>query len=135
MYLTKCLVFAQTNNNRFQSQMREYFGNKLGIKCHYQSAPVKVSSRCVVKATSDYGKAEFPSCANILDYMRFSVTFDNVCDLLNGLNRFLSDISKGNVISCLLSKNGVLRIKNGFNDILNKWNDENDASYVSQCIC
>ena len=71
--------------------MKEYFGNmnnKLGIKPQYQSAPVKLSSRCVVKATNDYGKKSFPSCANILDYMRFSVTFDNVCDLLKGLNRF-----------------------------------------------
>ena len=126
---TKCLVFAQTNNNKFQSQMREYFGNKIGMKCKYQSSPVKLSARYVVKAISDYGKEDIPSCANILDYMKVDVTFDNVCNLLNGLNRFLSDISKGNSIECLLS-NGVLRIKNGFNDILHKWNDESDASYV-----
>ena len=55
-YLTQCLVFAHTNNNRLQSEMKEYFSDKLGVKCKYQSAPVKLSNRCVVKATSDYGK-------------------------------------------------------------------------------
>ena len=125
-YLTKCLVFAHSNNNTFQSQMKEYFKDK---KCKYQSAPVKLRDRCVVKATSDYGKKHYPSCANILDFMRFSVTFDNVNDLLNGLNQFTRDINKGNVISCLLP-NGVLRIKNGFNEILTKWKSKDDADYV-----
>ena len=74
-------------------------------------------------------KKDYPSCANILDFLRFSVTFDNVNDLLNGLNKFIADINQANVISCLLP-NGVLRIKNGFNDIFEKWNDVNDASYV-----
>ena len=129
IYLTKCLVFAQINNNKFQSKMREYFGNKIDMKCKYQSAPVKLSSRCVVKPTSDHSKEEFQSCANILDYTRLGVIFDNVCDLLNGSNRILSNISKGIVSECLLS-NGVLTIKNSFNDILNKWKDENDVSYV-----
>ena len=128
-YLTQCLAFAHANNNILQSEMKEYFGNELGIKCKYASAPVKLSDRCVVKATSDYGKREYPSCANILDFMRFSVTFDNVNDLLNGLNKFSSDIDKGGVIQCLLPK-GVLRIKNGFNDIIHKWKIMEDASYV-----
>ena len=128
-YLTQCLAFAHANNNTLQSEMKEYFGNKLKIKCKYASAPVKLGNRCIVKATSDYGQKEYPSCANILDFLRFSVTFDNINDLLNGLNTFVNDINQGNVISCVLP-NSVLRIKNGFNDILNKWKSVNDASYV-----
>ena len=128
-YLTQCLAFAHANNNTLQSEMKDYFGNKIGIKCKYASAPVKLANRCVVKATSDYGKKDYPSCAHILDFLRFSVTFNNVNDLLNGLNKFVTDINKGDVIECLLP-NGLLRVKNGFNDILNKWKSVNDASYV-----
>ena len=44
-------------------------------------------------------------------------------------NDSINDINKGDVIKCLLA-NGVLRIKNGFNDILKTWQNVNDASYV-----
>ena len=128
-YLTQCLAFAHANNNTLQSEMQEYFNDKLKIVCQYSSAPVKLATRCIVKATSDYGRKEYPSCANIVDFLRFSVTFDNVNDLLNGLNQFVSDVDKGDVISCLVP-NGILRIKNGFNDILTKWESMHDASYV-----
>ena len=41
IYLTQCLTYAHVNNDRFQSQMKEYFDvNKFGIKCKCQSAPV-----------------------------------------------------------------------------------------------
>ena len=96
-YLTQCLAFAHAIIINFI-----YVEEKLKMKCRYQAAPVKLSDRCVVKATSDYGKREYASCASILDFMRFSVTFDNVNDLLNGLNQFISDINKGDVISCLV---------------------------------
>ena len=129
VYLAQCLAFAHANNNTLQSEMKEYFSNKLGIKCKYTAAPVKLRAHCVVKATSDCRKKDYPSCANILDFLRFSVTFDNANDLLNGLQQFISHINKGDVISCLLPK-GVLRIKNGFNDILTKWQSVKDASYV-----
>ena len=132
LYLTKCLAFAHKHNKRLQSEMRTYFHRMEYaslIKCEYQSAPVKLTDRCVVKATSDYGKAKYPSCARILDYMRFSVTFHHVNDLLNGLNKFILDIEKGNVIQCILP-NSILRIKNGFNSIVKKWENVNDASYV-----
>ena len=128
-YLTQCLAFAHANNNQFQTEMKEYFNNQLKIKCKYASAPVKLGDRCIVKATSDYGQKEYPSCANILDFLRFSVTFDNVNDLLDGLNQFVYDIKRGTVIKCI-KPNGILRIKNGFNDISTKWKSVDDASYV-----
>ena len=128
VYLTQCLSFAHSNNNKFQQEMSNYFNNKCNIKCQYQSAPVKLYDRCVVKATSDYSDAQYPTCANILDFLRFSVTFNNVNDFINGLNKFVNDINKGNVFKYLVPM-GVLRIKNGFQDILTNWKNVNDAQY------
>ena len=62
-----------------QSETKEYFGNKIGMKCKYAPAPVKLGDRCV-KATSDYGQKDYPSCAHILDFLRFSVTFSYCCE-------------------------------------------------------
>ena len=126
IYLTQCLTFAHANNIRFQNIMKEYFTKQLNVSCKYQSAPVKLYDRCVVKGTSDYSNHAFPSCANILDFMRFSVTFNSIKDLLTGLNNFVSDVNNGN-ISCL-KRNGICRIKNGYGDI-NNWNNFNDAQY------
>ena len=119
IYSTHYLAFSHLNNSQFQKEMSEYFNNKMEITYQYQSAQIKLSSRCIVKVTSDYVKKTFTSCANILDFLRFSVRFDNVNDLSNGLNKLISDIKKGNVIKCLLP-NDMLRIKDGFNDILLK---------------
>ena len=55
------------------------------------------------------------------------IIFQYVNELLHGLNKFLSDINKGNVIECLLP-NGVLRIKNGLSDM--KWKSYKDAENV-----
>ena len=52
VYLTQCLQFAHLNNGVFQQEMAKYFLNTFGKNCKYQSAPVKVYNRCVVKATS-----------------------------------------------------------------------------------
>ena len=130
IYLTKCLTFAHINNETFQSQMKEYFesNDKFGIKCQYAKAPVKTYDRCVVKSTTDYSKAQFPTSANILDFLRFSVSFNNINDLLDGLNKFVSDINNGVAPQCLLP-NGILRIKNGFSSILNNWKSKLDAEY------
>ena len=49
-YLIKCLTFSHSNNNRFQSEMKDYFTNKIAIPCKYAMAPVKLYDRCVVKA-------------------------------------------------------------------------------------
>ena len=124
VYLTQCLTFAHINNNPFQRQMKEYFSD---VQCEYASAPVKMYDRCVMKATSDYGNNQFPSASHILDFLRFSVTFDTMNDLLNGLNAFIEDINQ-NQIQCL-KPNGILRIKNGFKDIKSKWKSVNQAEY------
>ena len=50
--------------------------------------------------------------------------------IYHGLNRFLNDIKKGAIKCILPGEDGILRIKNGFNDILTKWKSYNDAGYV-----
>ena len=126
IYLTQCLTFSHANNKRFQSAMKQYFNEDIEIKCKYQSAPVKLYDRCVIKATTDYRAYAFPCVANILDFMRFSVTFDNLTDLLDGLNKFTNAINNGK-ISCLIP-NGILRIKNGFSNVVS-WKSPSDAQY------
>ena len=59
--------------------------------------------------------------------MRFSVTFDDISSLLDGVNKFIDDVNKGN-IKCFGHKYCILRIKNGFSDC-NKWKSLNEAEY------
>ena len=61
----------------------------------------------------------------LIDFLRCSVTYLDVSSLLHGLNSFINDINN-NKISCILKP--ILRIKNGFNNIL-KWKSFNDAEY------
>ena len=69
-----------------------------------------------MKATSDYKNKQFPSVANIVDFMRFSVTFNDCKSLLEGLNKFRNDVNDGNneYLSKIFVPNGIVRIKNGF---------------------
>ena len=55
------------------------------------------------------------------------MTYNNVESLLNGLNKFVSDVDN-NHIKCFIP-HGIIRIKNGFNDILTNWKNMNDAQY------
>ena len=134
IYLTQCLTFAHSNNESFQKAIKSYFENfqrDTGIECKYQAAPVKLYDRCVVKGTSDYQDRRFPSVANIVDFMRFSVSFETIEDLLQGLNRFINDINSGknkDLKSCLVP-NGILRIKNGFSSVIDSWKSYQDAEY------
>lgn len=128
VYLRKCLSFAHLNNKQFQKEMKDYF-HKYHKNCKYSSAPVKIYDRCVIKATSDYGMNHFPSSSHILDFMRFSVCYDSVNDLLIGLNMFIDDINNNvKKIHCL-KQNGILRIKNGFTNTKTKWKSVSDAEY------
>ena len=77
IYLTQHLTFAHGNDARFQSQVKKYFDTN-DNKCLYQSAPVKLGARCIVKATSDYRNHAYPSVASIVDFMRFSVKINDM---------------------------------------------------------
>ena len=129
IYLTQCLTFAHSNNSRLQNGVKKYFESNPNAM--YQSAPVKLYDRCVIKATSDYSQKEFPSVANIIDFLRFSVTFNTIEQLLSGINKFINDINSGvneNLQDIFLA-NGILRIKNGFSNIIKSWKSYQDAEY------
>ena len=105
-YLTQCLSFAHANNKILQDAMKQVFSSAEYSSCKYQSAPVKLYDRYVVKATSDYGNEAYPSCVNILDYLRFSVTFNDVDSMLGTfLKTFCFSVLVG-TLSCI-SQNQV----------------------------
>ena len=43
--------------------------------------------------SSDYRNESYPSVTNIIDFMRFSVKFD---DMESGINTFINDVNSGN---------------------------------------
>ena len=47
MYLSKLLIFSHSINSKFQNDMKTYFSK---FKCTFQSAPVKLKARCIMKA-------------------------------------------------------------------------------------
>ena len=120
IYLAQCLTFAYNNNARFQSRIKQYFDTN--DKCLYQSAP------CIVKVTSYYSNESYPSVANIINFMRFSVKID---DMESGINTFINDVNSGNnehLKECFVP-HGILRIKNDFSDINKNWQKMKDEQY------
>ena len=90
-YLTKLLIGSHCIDPIFQKQCQKYFetlNKQHGIKCKYSSAPVKTRQRSVVKSKIDYNHRAYPTTSHILDFVRCSVTFDNIEHLLNGFNKF-----------------------------------------------
>lgn len=92
-YLNKCLIIAHTINPIFQANLAtilDEIKSKLNIdNILYQSAPVKLGERCIVKSQIDYGDKQWPSCANIADYIRASCTFDSAQDMIDVMNQLL----------------------------------------------
>ena len=87
-------------------------------------APVKSYDRCVIQSETDYGGRVYPSVSNIVDFLRCSITYPNVKEMINGLKDFINKINNKE-IECL-SK--IMRIKNGFENVL-KWTDSSKADY------
>ena len=127
-YLTQCLQFAHVNNNTLHKQMSEYFSTCTAYGCKYHPANVKEYDRCVVKASTEFDTCSFPTAANILDYMRFTVSFRSVESLVQCLEMFVNDISN-NKINCLLP-NGLLKIRNGFTNVKTSWRSFKAAEYT-----
>ena len=99
------------------------FKNIKGAK--YQRAPPKLGERAVIKAQTDYGSKRYPSAANIVDYCRLSVTFNNAADLLRGVQQFEETVNNNNA-GCIKK---IVRIKNKFQDI-QQWSSMFDYGYV-----
>ena len=81
----------------------------------------------IYNTDTDYSKEEFPFGACILDYLRCSIAFETPKDLLDGVEHVINEIEKEEISS--LTK--ILRIKNGFNNILS-WDRKTmkDYNYV-----
>ena len=119
------LTFSHQNDSIFQDVIKNIFKDEEDEKSvKYQSAPVKTYDRCLIKSNTDYGSESYPTGACISDLMRCSITFENTKNLLEWLEKFLNLVDNGK-IECLTK---ILRIKNGFKDILN-WKSIKDAAY------
>ena len=119
-YVTNCLLFAHSMSNIFENEIRRIF--KDDKNCIFEFAPVKTYERCVIKAQVDYSNRRFPNAANVLDYLRCSITYDSTQLLLDGLNKFISHSVKSDILK------EIVRIKNGFKHII-KWQEPSDARY------
>ena len=117
-YLTKLLTASHQIDPIFHKVLKEYFDIKnFGIPCVYTAAPVKTRSRCQVKAKLDCNHLEWPYTSHILDYIRASLVFDNISDLISGFNKFYSKF--GNYQQAMKPYNSelipcIVRIKNDF---------------------
>ena len=116
------LTFSHSENERFQSEICRIFEDEKNGTI--QKAPVKTFDRCLVKSSTDYSNESFPTGASILDLMRCSITFNDSISLLNGLNKFVSEILNKQS-QCLIK---LVRVKNGFKNIVN-WKSLKDAEY------
>ena len=126
VHLTRLLITSYRIDPIFQRDCKklftEYFFKKLGIKCKYSSAPVKTKARSITKCELDYKHHAWPHSQYILDFLRCSVQFDTIEDLLKACDAFndIFDKKIGKVKDdlglniCIL---GICRIKNGFVNI------------------
>ena len=62
----------------------------MGVPCQYSSAPVKTRQRAEIKAKTDYVHRDWPKTSCIMDFIRCSVVFDTIGDLLNGAKKLKS---------------------------------------------
>lgn len=97
----------------------------------FAEAPIKQYERCLIKSSTDYNDRPFPSGACIVDFLRCSVTLPTTSSFLTMINKFIQIISirnKDNIQDsddCIID---IVRIKNGFNKILN-WKTSDKAEY------
>ena len=148
LFLLNLLIQAYKMNLTFQHDCANVLNSEsLGVKCEFISGAVKPMVSCQVKASLKYSQQDdknWPYQQYILDFLRCSVLFDNVKDLLNGLNKFKNIIDLPTIDGsgaktnskkgCILS---IVRIKNMFANI-NNWHEINDFNYcdvkVNCCI-
>ena len=111
-------------NGEFQRAMQAIL-SKFG---HFQSGNIKLYERCVIKGQIDYALKDYPSMANISDFLRCSVSCKSP-DLVIAAMNALKTTTLLNLDS-KVTKIEVARIKNGFLKIGTSWKDYKDANYV-----
>ena len=100
----------------FQEECKKYFSfENLGVGCTYTPAPVKTRARAIEKAIIDYKHESWPHTSNVTDYVRCSVLFDTVSDLIIAYKKFWEEFGGLNSLNkrkgCI---KGIVRVKNGF---------------------
>lgn len=90
IYLTSLIVTAHALNNEFQRQMKE-FVSIYNSNAMFQSAPVKVIQRCLIKSQTDYADARWPRSAKIIDLISMSLSAEHpyLCGVCVGFDHFL----------------------------------------------
>ena len=93
------------------------------------AAPVKTKARSITKADIEYSyeaNRKWPYTQNIIDIIRCSVCFDNIKDLIDGVEKFHNVTFNRN--NCCISK--ILRVKNGFLNFEDEsWNIDNLSQF------
>ena len=119
-YLTMCLIQAHAMNAEFQRVM----GIILGKYDKFQSARVKLYQRCNTTAQIEYSDRDYPSTANIADYLRCLVTCETPGMLLPAVDDVISRTAK----ECDENDHliDVFRLKNGVQAI-ESWNQISDG--------
>ena len=136
-YLTRHLIFAHKMNDRYQNDIKvilDTISKNLDISLSIAKAPVKLSQRCITKASTDYATEPFPTVACIVDFLRCSVTVSSAADMIKIMKQFIDTINQSKVNYNTNDDNketcikDIVRIKNGFKNIRD-WKGVNDCGY------
>eukprot|EP01083_Nonionella_stella_P162116 531876_1 len=130
-YLGKLMLRSHILNKSFQRDIRSIFHinaitmtNMPVNTITYRPGPVKMPSRCKIKAESDYNTSQFPTSAHVVDTIRCSLVFKDIPSLLSGLKTFINAINDHDQLqsadaqmeSSKYSITNILRLKNGFTE-------------------
>ena len=121
-YLYALIITAHAVNHSFQTQVKTMF-EILDFPCQFKSGVVKEAKRAQIKAVVEYSEKPWPKTAQIVDYIRCSVTFNTSKELLAGVEHFLRLVKNGNG-GCIKH---IVRIKNGFS----KYKNENIVELIN----
>ena len=127
------IYIAHALNDDFQNDMDLLF-RRINKKALFMRAPVKLEERCQIKvqqnnffspflmvfyvlflflilqSQTDYNDRPYPTCAELMDVVRCSVTFNTCKELIDGLNKFVDRVKQGKA-GCIKQ---IVRCKNGF---------------------
>ena len=124
------LVIAHAVNPKFQADMKATFtdinrricdhdeydskensGNEERVR--YETAPVKLEERCILKCDTDYAKCSFPGAAHIVDFVRGRVIFKRAKDMIRGIGIFSEMVEEQSIDSVV----AIVRRRNNFRQL------------------
>jgi len=84
---------AHELNPAFHASMKEIFQGFDGIE--YRAGPVKTRQRCQAKSETDYADRDFPTVANITDFIRCTFVCKSPKVALDAMETFLQKVNSG----------------------------------------